>query len=133
MADNVRDLRPARVPWDAASHVAAPGARFVTPHEYLDGIPDDISRSMVKRIVVEALAAAADKDGVILNFSLPEFFQNHIAGVLNQEDEEPKPLVYDRFTATTLIECMSTPLLDDGLVAHRGNGDSVDYRLTLPR
>ncbi|WP_410580156.1 hypothetical protein [Amycolatopsis sp. lyj-108] len=134
MADNVRDLRPPRVPWDVAEH-ARPGVRFVTPQEYLAGLPDAVRRRMVKNTIVEALAAAADRDGVILDFSPPEFFRTHVAGVLNrdlEDDEEAAPLVYDQFTALTVIDCMTELTVEDGLLANRGNGDSADYRLTLP-
>lgn len=134
MVDNVRDLRPPRVPWDTTQH-ARPGVRFVTPQEYLAGLPVDVRRRMVKSTIAEALAAAADEDGVILNFSPPEFFRTHVAGVLNrgaEDDEDVTPLVYDHFTALTIIDCMSEMTVDDGLLANRGNGDSTDFRLTLP-
>ncbi|ATY16974.1 hypothetical protein CU254_41005 (plasmid) [Amycolatopsis sp. AA4] len=134
MADNVRELRPSRVPWDLAAH-ARPGVRFVAPGEYLAGVPFAVRRSMVKMVMVEALAAAADEDGVILDFSPPEFFGTHVAGVLNrdlEEDEEPATLVYDQFTAMTVISCMGELAREDGLLANRGNGDTADYRLTLP-
>jgi hypothetical protein len=135
MTDNVRELNPGRAPWDVAAHAATPGARFVTPQEFLDGIPDTVRRNMVKATVVEALADAADAEGVLLDFHHPEFYVTHVASVLNQgldEDEDPAILVYDAFTAMTLMQCISELLLDDGLLANRGNGDSADYRLILP-
>jgi hypothetical protein len=135
MTDNVRERHPVRVPWDVAVHAANPGARFVTPEEFLDGIPDRVRLDMVKDTVIEALADAADADGVLLNFHHPEFYATHVANVLNRDladDEQAAPLVYDRFTAITLLQCISTLMLDDGLLANRGNGDSADYRLILP-
>jgi hypothetical protein len=135
MTDNVRDLYPVRVPWDVAVHAANPGARFVTPKEFLDGIPDTVRRDMVKETVIEALADAADAEGVLLNFHHPEFYATHMANVLNRDladDERAAPLVYDRFTAITLLQCISSLVVNDGLLANRGNGDSADYRLILP-
>lgn len=134
MSDHVRGLRPARVPWNVATD-AAPGARFVTPEEYRLGVPDSVRRSMVKWVVIEALANAADTDGVLLDFDQPAFFATHVANVLDQEledDEEASPLVYDRFAAMALMDCMTSLMLQDGLLANRGNGDSADFRLTLP-
>jgi hypothetical protein len=135
MTDNVRELHPVRVPWDVAVHAATTGARFVTPEEFLDGIPDTVRLDMVKDTVTKALADAADAEGVLLNFHHPKFYTTHVANVLNQDladDEHATPLVYDRFIAITLLQCISALMLDDGLLANRGNGDSADYRLILP-
>lgn len=134
MADNIRNLRPPRSPWDITKH-ARPGTRFVTPAEYLEGIPDTVRRDMVKSTIVQALAAAADDDGVILNFSHPEFYTTHVAGVLNQgteDDEEAAVLVYDQFAAMSVVSLMRELMIEDGLLGNRGNGDSADFRLTLP-
>lgn len=130
--DNVRQLRPRT--WDLTEH-AAPGTRFVGPQEFLDGLPGTVHRSLVKTTVAEALAAGADDDGVLLNFHEPDFFSTHVVAVLNRElevnDEEITPLVYDRFTAMALMDCLHSLMIDDGLIANRGNGDTHDYRLTL--
>jgi hypothetical protein len=133
MSDNVRRLRAARAPWDITSH-AAPGAQFVTPEQYLQGIPDTVRRSMVKDIVTRALAAAANPDGELRDFHPAEFFTTHVANVLHEAmpSDEIIPLTYDTFTAMTLTDCMTTLAIHDKLLANRGNGDSVDYRLTLP-
>ena len=48
------------------------------------------------------------------------------------EDAAAPPLVYDRFTAVALTDCTGTLMLDDGLLADRGNGDSADHHRTLP-
>jgi hypothetical protein len=135
MVDNVRSLRPAREPWDPAVHAALPGVRFVTPEQYLAAAPQVVRRSMVNYTVIAALADAADADGVLLDSDLPEFYRTHVAKVLSRdldEDEEAPQLVYDTFTAMALMDCLHTLLLEDGLLANRGNGDSADYRLTLP-
>ncbi|TKG61528.1 hypothetical protein [Prauserella endophytica] len=134
MTKNTGELSERR-PWDITTDAAVAGTRFVTPDEYRQGIPDEISMSMVKSVLVEALADAADQDGVILNFLTPDFYRSYVSGVMNrdtEEDGEEPPLVYDRFTAVTLTEHLHAFVLDDGLLAHRGNGDSFDYRLTLP-
>ena len=135
MVDNVRSLRPAGEPWDPAVHAALPGVRFVTPEQYLVGAPQVVRRGMVNYTVIAALADAADADGVLLDFDLPEFYRTHVAKVLSQdldEDEETPQLVYDTFTAMAVMDCLYTLLLEDGLLADRGNADSADYRLTLP-
>ena len=135
MVDNVRSLRPARERWDPAVHAALPGVRFVTPERYLAAAPQVVRRGMVNYTVIAALADAADADGVLLDFDLPEFYRTHVAKVLSRdldEDEEAPPLVYDTFTATALMDCLHTLLLEHGLLANRGTADSADYRLTLP-
>jgi hypothetical protein len=135
MVDNIRSLRPAREPWDPAVHAALPGVRFVTPEQYLAGAPQVVRPSMVNYTVIAALAQAADADGVLLDFDLPQFYRTHVATVLSQdldEDQETPQLVYDTFTAMALMDCLHTLLLADGLLANRGNADSADYRLTLP-
>jgi hypothetical protein len=52
---------------------AVPRLTLAPREEYLAGFPDAVYPSMVKSTIVEALAAAADEDGVILNLSPPEF------------------------------------------------------------
>ncbi|MFE5504607.1 hypothetical protein ACFQ73_18745 [Amycolatopsis japonica] len=32
----------------------------------------------------------------------------------------------------SMVDCLNDLSLRDGLLGHRGNGDSIDYRLTLP-
>lgn len=130
MVNNVRSLRSSREPWDAAQH-AMPGTRFATPEQYRAGVPGHVRQSMVKDVVVEALTRGADADGVLLDFDLPEFFRTHVTAVLTVDDDAPA-LVYDRFAAITLMDCMTALMIHDGLLANRGNGDSADYRLTLP-
>jgi hypothetical protein len=131
MTDNVRALREAREPWDVAVH-AIPGTRFVTPAQYREGAPAAVRRSLVKHTVIEALTRAADDDGVLLDFEFDEFFETHVAAVLAADDEPAAPLVYGRFSALALMDCITTLTIHDGLLANRGNGDSADYRLTLP-
>jgi hypothetical protein len=60
------------------------------------------------------------------------FFAAHMAAAIQAHDEPDAPvLVYDRFAAYALIDAMNR-LEDAGLLVHRGNGDTVDYRLALP-
>ncbi|WP_219419538.1 hypothetical protein [Pseudonocardia nigra] len=95
-------------------------------------MPESARRSLVKHVVIDALARAADEDGVLLDFDFPEFFETHVSAVLAQDDEEMSPLTYDRFSAMALMDCITTLTIHDGLLANRGNGDSADYHLTLP-
>lgn len=133
-SDNVRQLRPPREPWDVTVHAAVAGVRFVTPGEFQAGLPASVHRGLVKTVVTEALAIAADEEGVLLDFNERDFFDTHVVAVMNSdlEEEEATPLVYDRFTAMALMDCLHSLMLDDGLLANRGNGDTHDYRLTLP-
>jgi hypothetical protein len=73
---------------------------------------------------------------VLIDFDQQDFFNTYVAAELNRDLEEHgetvTPLVYDRFTVIALMECLASLALDDGLLASRGNGDTHDYRLTLP-
>jgi hypothetical protein len=105
MVDNVRSLQSARQPWDPAVHAALPGVRFVTPTQYLAAAPQVVRRGMVNYTVIAALAEAADVDGVLLDFDLPEFYRTHVAKVLSRdldEDEQAPQLVYDTFTGRSI-------------------------------
>jgi hypothetical protein len=136
MSDNVRQLRSPRELWDVTTHAAVADARFVSPREFLDGLAGTSAhRGLVRPVVCEALAAAADDEGVLLDFDERAFFDIHVTDVMQHEplehgDEVPL-LVYDPFAALALMDCL-TSLVRDGLLATRGNGDTVDYRLTLP-
>lgn len=131
MTDTVHPLRPAREPWDITTH-AIPGTRFVTPQQYRAGVPASVQRGLVKPILIEALARAADDEGVLLDFEFDEFFATHVAAVLADDDEDAAPVVFDRFTAMVIMDAIGALTIHDGLLANRGNGDSADYRLTLP-
>lgn len=118
--------------WDPTVH-AAPGARFVTPTEYREGRPDYVCEgSAVLYILTEALADAADNNGVIIDFDVREFYTTHMRNaLLENEDDEGFRLIFDRFTAFTLQDYLGR-LLMSGLLGNRGKGNSFDYRLTLP-
>lgn len=133
--DNVRHLSSPRQPWDVVVH-AAPGARFVTPPEFLAGLRETTaSHGLINGVVCRALAAAADDEGVLLDFDEQTLFDIHIAAELNadleQHGEDVTPLVYDRFTAFALMDCLHA-LQSEGLLGCRGEGDTLDHRLTLP-
>jgi hypothetical protein len=130
MAEDDRPL-PARRPWDVATH-ALPGTRFATPRQYLAGVPGSMRSTRFRSVLVQALARAADADGVLLDFDYREFFETHVAAVLADLDEDTAPPAYDEFTEMVLLDAISGLIERDGLLALRGNGDSVDYRLTLP-
>ena len=136
MTDNVRHMRPPREPWDVTKHAAVDDARFVSPREFLAGLANTSAhRGLVRPVVCEALAAAADDEGVLLDFDEQAFFDIHVTDVMQRDplehgDQVPM-LVYDPFTALALMDCVNS-LVRDGLLATRENGDSVDYRLTLP-
>ena len=108
------------------------GARFVSPDEWEKSVYDHIGRPLYLQAVAEGLALAADSEGQIINYRPNEFYAGALSDSMRNEDD-PKSwkLTYDRFSASVLLDAMST-LLFAGLLATRGNGDSVDYRLTLP-
>lgn len=63
----------------------------------------------MKTVVTDALAAAADDEGVLLDFNERDFFDTHVGAVMNRDievGEEVTPLVYDRFTAMALMDCL---------------------------
>lgn len=109
------------------------GARFVGPDEWEKQAETHISRRrMYLHPLAEGLALTAADDGVILNYRPNRFYEGSLSDVLRDEDDKPGwKLTYDRFTAMTLSAFMFE-LVEAGLLATRGNGDSVDYRLTLP-
>jgi hypothetical protein len=116
--------------WDASA--LAEGARFVGKDEYLRNKDKYISSPLIDGVLTGALAEAADADGVLTDFSPPDFFNTYVRDELrNEEDGADFQLTYDRFTAMTLMEHLGG-LVRDGLLGHRGKGDSYDYRLALP-
>ncbi len=116
---------------DGFGHIA--GARFVDPDEYLEHAPGIVRGSMVDTTLVEALAAAADSDGALLDFQIVEFYEQHVTAVMRDDEDDPADwrLNYSRFVAMALTDA-TYRLATAGLLAQRGNGDSYDYRLTLP-
>jgi hypothetical protein len=113
---------------------AAEGSVFVGPSEFLVGAREIVSRGLVKAILVEALAEAADDDGVLADFNNRQFFETHVARALADPyaDETIVPVAYDRFSAMALTDYLTSLMIEDGLLANRGKGDSYDLRLTLP-
>lgn len=113
--------------------------RFATPGEWYDALPREVHSRMVVSVVAEALADAADEDGVIRHFIEATFYTRHIARVLNRDladrdladHDIVTPLVYDRFSALALTDAINI-LVHHQLLAVSGSGDTLDYRLTLP-
>jgi hypothetical protein len=117
--------------WDVKSD-AAPGARFVGPDEYRKDKQKYISTSMVDQVLTDALATAADDDGVIEDFDVTDFYATTLQDEMRDEyDGDEYRLTYDRFTAMALADHLSG-LVMAGLLGLRGKGSSHDYRLTLP-
>ncbi|MER7166757.1 hypothetical protein ABT336_11935 [Micromonospora sp. NPDC000207] len=109
------------------------GARFVTPAEWEKHRDEHLERRhYYLQPLTEALAAVANTDGVVVDYRPHEFYAGPLSDAMRDEDDEPGwALVYDRFTAMVL-SVLVFELVEAGLLATRGNGDSVDYRLTLP-
>lgn len=109
------------------------GARFVGPREWEQHCADHLNpRHFYMEPLAEALALAADDEGRIIDYRPNEFYEGPLSDVLRNEDDSPGwKLRYDRFSAMTM-QVLMIELVEAGLLAHRGNGDSVDYRLTLP-
>ncbi|MGI8312760.1 hypothetical protein [Saccharopolyspora hattusasensis] len=121
--------------WDITVH-ARPGARFATPDECRQHKDEYLpTGGLVEWVLTDALVAAADEHGVLTDFDVRHFYATHVQYALAVDDDpedEPPALTYDRFTAMALQDGLKTLLLDRGLLAHRGKGDSYDYRLALP-
>lgn len=116
--------------WELAVHAIA-GARFVGPDEYRERKLGYVVTSLLAQVVTDALANAADQDGVLEDFDQPAFFQRHVAALLSEQAGEELALTYDTFTAMALVDTF-TSLRAQGLLGHRGKGGSYDYRLALP-
>ncbi|MEV1013853.1 hypothetical protein AB0I89_24170 [Micromonospora sp. NPDC049801] len=110
------------------------GARFVGPDEWLTGVRRaglDLE-TLVLESVTEAYAAAADDNGLIIDFRPNEWYERHVSDAMRSDDDGPDwTLTYDRFVAMALMDIDMT-LSNSGYLAGRGNGDSKDRRLTLP-
>ncbi|SCL46808.1 hypothetical protein [Micromonospora peucetia] len=109
------------------------GARFVGPNEWDKHRLDYINRRhFYLQSLTDGLSLAADGEGLILDYRPNEFYEGTLSDAMRDEDDDPGwKLTYDRFSAMTLSVFMFE-LVTAGLLATRGNGDSVDYRLTLP-
>ncbi|MFI9641375.1 hypothetical protein ACIG87_15145 [Micromonospora sp. NPDC051925] len=108
------------------------GARFVGPDEWeADALTLVGRRRIYLHPLVRGLAAAADDGGLILDYWPNRFYEGPLSDAMRNEDDEPDwKLAYDRFTAMTL-SVFIFELVEAGLLATRGNGDSTDYRLAL--
>ncbi|SES48762.1 hypothetical protein [Actinokineospora terrae] len=71
--------------WNEALH-AKPGSVFATPDQFRDVVHQNRVRGLVKLVLVEALADAADADGVLADFDQEEFFTAHLAPELADTD-----------------------------------------------
>lgn len=81
------------------------------------------------------MVVAAEADGTLSDFDMRAFYTQHVQQVLDSDlddDEQAPRLSYETFTAMALQEALLELMLDNGLLAHRGKGDSYDHRLTLP-
>ena len=89
-------------------------------------------RALYRTALVEALAAAADEKGQLLDFRINQWFERYVSDAMRDEDDPAGwSLRYDRFTAMVLTSELFR-LMETGWLAQRGNGDSYDYRLTFP-
>ncbi|MFF0097752.1 hypothetical protein ACFYO8_00330 [Micromonospora sp. NPDC005257] len=109
------------------------GARFVGPDEWDQHRSKHIDRRrLFLEPLAEGLSRAADQKGRILDFWPNRFYEGPMSDAMRDEDDPGSwKLTYDRFTAMTLSVFMFE-LVESGLLATRGNGDSVDYWLCLP-
>jgi hypothetical protein len=109
------------------------GAQFVGPHKWLAGLPQQWTQlELHMNAYIEGLATAAADDGTLLDFRANEWYEGPLSDAMRDEYDEPTwKLKYDRFAAMVLMD-IEHRLLDTGYLATRGNGDSVDRRLTLP-
>lgn len=112
-------------------------ARFVGPADYQEQLAhgpasDLVADGMTNEVLTQALAAAADEDGTLLDFSMRTFYEQHVSDALrNADDPSGWKVTYDRFVAMALMEAIHR-FVEIGLLGHRGNGDTVDWRLAVP-
>lgn len=109
-------------------------SEFATPDAYLEYRRAHWN-GMVIPVLMDALASYANESGVMERFWPPDFHDIHLQKVLvDEEDQDDKTyaLHYNQFAAVVILEYLFL-LMKDGLLAHRGNGDSASYRLALPR
>jgi hypothetical protein len=108
------------------------GARPVGPDEWQAGLPGERRYRLSYDTYAEALALAADQNGLILDFRPNEFYERDVTKVLACSGDPKRWRVrYDRFVAMVLID-LSSEFISAGFLAHRGNGHSSDHRLMLP-
>lgn len=116
-----------------ARWVLVAGARLVNRTEYraVRRVDPGLPATLVG-ILTEALAAAADADGLIHDLEFPAFYRRHVQDTLCLPDAvhpDFQQLTYDAFTAVVLIESLNR-LITAGLLAQSSVGD--DYHLALP-
>jgi hypothetical protein len=125
-------MTPDQITTDADRWGYRTGARFVGPDEWLRNIPADVQRVLHLDVLTQGLAEASDEEGQLLNFRPNQFYPGPLSEVMRNEDDKPSwQLQYDRFAAMVLMDAKFR-LVEAGLLATRGNGNSVDYRLCLP-
>ncbi|MFG1872095.1 hypothetical protein [Micromonospora arborensis] len=108
------------------------GARFVGPDEWEKVAEEHLYRSMHLWALAEGLIEAADGEGQLIDFRPNEFYEGALSDSMRNEDDPAGwKLTYDRFAATVLLGSM-VELAHQGFLAQRGNGDTADYRLSLP-
>ncbi|MDR7277581.1 hypothetical protein [Catenuloplanes atrovinosus] len=110
------------------------GSTFVTAEQWLPEAEAHLQRerAFYRLHLAAALAAAADDEGQLLDFDIVTWFEQHVSDAMRNEDDPADwALTYDRFTAMVLSSDLPQLALA-GWLAQRGNGDSHDYRLTLP-
>src|SRR5262245_57510151 len=125
-------LHPDQIETDVDRWGYRAGSRFVGPKEWLDAVPHSLRLLMHLDTITLGLATAADDEGKLINFRMNECYTDALSDVLRSDHEEESwRLKYDTFCAMVLQDA-TFRLIEAGLLATRGNGDSVDYRLCLP-
>ncbi|WCN83868.1 hypothetical protein [Micromonospora sp. LH3U1] len=108
------------------------GARFVGPHEWAEVAEKHLYPSMHLWGLAEGLIEAADEEGRLIDFRPNEFYEGALSDSMRNEDDPADwKLTYDRFSAAVVMGG-TVELAHRGFLAQRGNGDTADYRLSLP-
>ncbi|WP_189041075.1 hypothetical protein [Micromonospora sonchi] len=109
------------------------GARFVDPPTWEKHAETVMGRRNIHIWpLVEGLILAADNQGQIIDYQPRKFYEGPLSDGMRNEDDAPDwRLAYDRFAASVLPMFLFQ-MVEMGLLATRGNGNSVDYRLALP-
>lgn len=108
------------------------GSRLASRNEWLPAVKVYARARLHLDAITDALAAAADDNGCLFDYSPNEFYRRHLTDALRNDTDPPDwELRYDTFAAMTLTDAMSE-LLGAGYLAHRSTADPRGYRLAVP-
>lgn len=106
-----------------------PGSEFTNSEDYATRTRHVIKNSTLvlpMMFIIDALELAAEPDGSLIDLDFEKFVQIH----LDKACDGISPVTSNSFTHGVVMEALLW-LVHEGVLAHRGNGDSVDYHLAM--